>query len=138
MANEIWRRGRCRIGLFLFTGLFLATVLVTPPGLRAQSSSTGALTGRLTDSSGAAVPNATVTLTSADTAQARTTMTEADGTYKFGLLPPGKYQLRIEASGFKAVDIPNLTVSVTETAVLDRALEVGSQTQTITVKVRSR
>ena len=133
MANEIWRRGRCRIGLFLFTGLFLATVLVTPPGLRAQSSSTGALTGRLTDSSGAAVPNATVTLTSADTAQARTTMTEADGTYKFGLLPPGKYQLRIEASGFKAVDIPNLTVSVTETAVLDRALEVGSQTQTITV-----
>jgi len=133
MSKRIWRRGFSRIGLILFTGLSLATVLVMAPSLRAQSSSTGALSGRLTDSSGAAIPNATVTLTSADTAQSRTTMTESDGTYKFGLLPPAKYQLRIEASGFKTVNIPTVTVSVTETAVLDRALEVGSQSQTITV-----
>ena len=42
--------------------------------------------------------------------------------------------MRIEASGFKPVEIPSAIVSVTETAVLDRDLEVGSQTQTVTVE----
>src|ERR1700693_3919924 len=100
----------------------------------AQTASTGALTGRITDPSGAVVPNATVTATSVDTSQVRTTMTEADGTYKFSLLPPGNYRLRIEASGFKSVEIPSLTVLVTETEVMDWALEVGATAQTVTVE----
>ena len=46
-----------------------------------QTAGTGALTGTVKDPSGAVVPNATVTATSADTGQVRTTMTGADGTY---------------------------------------------------------
>ena len=42
--------------------------------------------------------------------------------------------MKIEASGFKPVEIPSATVTVTETAVLDRALEVGAQTQAVTVE----
>jgi Carboxypeptidase regulatory-like domain len=85
-------------------------------------------------SSGAVIPNATVTLTSVDTGQARTGMTGADGVYHFNLLAPGNYRVRIEASGFKPVEVPSVTVAVTETAVLDRNLDVGAQSQTVTVE----
>src|SRR5579863_4449765 len=102
--------------------------------LMAQTPGTGALTGTVKDPSGAVIPNATVTLTSADTGQARTTMTGADGVYHFNLLPPGNYRVRIEASGFKPVDVPSVNVAVTETEVLDRNLDVGAQSQTVTVE----
>ena len=80
------------------------------------------------------MPNATVTLTSLDTGASRTSTTGADGGYKFDLLPTGNYKVRIEAAGFKPVEIPSIAVNVTETEVLDRNLEVGAQTQTVTVE----
>src|SRR3989475_210466 len=102
--------------------------------LMGQTAGTGALTGTFKDASGAVIPNATVTLTSNDTGQLRTTMTGADGAYSLTLLPPGNYRVRIEAGGFKPVEVSSITVAVTETAVLDRGLEVGAQAQTITVE----
>ena len=60
-------------------------LLLWVPSLLAQSAGTGALTGTVTDPTGAVVPNVTVTLTSADTNQTRTATTGADGTYKFTL-----------------------------------------------------
>jgi hypothetical protein len=113
--------------------LFVLWVFSVAP-LLAQTASTGALTGTITDQSGAVVPNATVTLTNVDTGQARSTTTMTDGTYKFTLLAPGNYRLRIEANGFKPVEVPSATVNVTETEVLNRALEVGGQAQTLTVE----
>jgi hypothetical protein len=112
---------------------FLAMTLLVP-SLMAQTAATGALTGTITDPSGAVVPNATVTLRNVDTGQARTVMTVADGTYTFSLLAPGTYRLRIEAGGFKPLEVPSATVNVTETEVLNRSLEVGAQTQTVTVE----
>jgi len=113
---------------------FIFVSLLWVPGLMSQTPSTGALTGTVKDPSGAVIPNATVTLTSIDTGQARTATTGADGTYKFNLLPPGNYKLRIEAAGFKPVEVPSATVNVTETEVLDRNLDVGAQAQTVTVE----
>ena len=100
----------------------------------AQTAATGGLTGTVTDQTGAVVPNATVTVTSADTGQARTVTTDAAGTYKIGLLPPGGYRVKFEASGFKTVEVPSITVNVTETDVLDGRVEVGSQAQEVTVQ----
>jgi Carboxypeptidase regulatory-like domain len=114
--------------------LLFAITLLSFQWLGAQSAGTGALTGTIKDPSGAVVPNATVTLTSLDTGQARTDMTGADGTYRFSLLPPGNYRVKIEASGFKPLEVPSVTVAVTETAELDRNLEVGAQSQTVTVE----
>jgi Carboxypeptidase regulatory-like domain/TonB-dependent Receptor Plug Domain len=114
--------------------LLFVVHLISGTKLMAQTASTGALTGTITDPTGAVVTGATVTLTSVDTGQARTTMTMTDGTYQFTLLAPGNYRVRIEAPGFKPVEIPSATVSVTETAVLNRALEVGTQTQSVTVE----
>src|SRR5580700_12100195 len=108
--------------------------LLSFQSLIAQTPGTGALTGTVKDPSGAVIPNATVTATSVDTGQVRTTNTGPDGAYKMNLLPPGNYRVRIEASGFKPVEVPSATITVTETAVLDRNLEGGATTQTVTVE----
>jgi len=114
--------------------LLLLLILFSVQLLSAQTAGTGALTGTIKDPSGAVVPNAMVTLTSLDTGASRTTTTGADGGYKFDLLQPGNYRVRIEAAGFKPVEIPSVTLNVTETEVLDRNLEVGAQSQTVTVE----
>ena len=95
---------------------------------------TGALAGTISDATGAVVRDVKVTVTSNDTGQTRTATTAVDGGYTIGLLAPGNYKVRIEASGFKTIDIPSAQVRVTETAVIDRALEVGSSTQSVTVE----
>src|SRR6266566_288903 len=105
--------------------------------LLAQSAGTGALTGTVSDPTGGVVPGATVTITSTDTNQARTATTGAAGSYKFALLPPGAYRVRFSATGFKTSEVSSVTVNVTETPVLDRALEVGAQSEQVTVDAQA-
>src|SRR5579862_743947 len=100
----------------------------------AQTAETGALTGTVTDPSGAIISGATVTLTSAATGQTRTTTTDANGSYKFSLLQPGTYSVKFSAAGFKTAESSGVIVNVTETPVLNRSLEVGSQSEQITVQ----
>ena len=109
-------------------------LLLWVPSLLAQSAGTGALAGTVTDPTGAVVPNVTVTLTNTETNQSRTATTGADGAYKFGLLPPGTYRARFAATGFKTSEIGGVTINVTETPTLDRALEVGAQSEQVTVE----
>ena len=123
-----WNKGTWLRGIALgFLGVPLLTILL------AQSAGTGGLTGTVTDSSGAVVPNATVTVTNQDTSQERTANTGGDGVYRLALLPPGTYKVKIVANGFKPVEISGITVSVTETPVLDRKLELGAQVEQVTV-----
>lgn len=100
----------------------------------AQTGGTGALSGTVTDATGSVVSNATVTATSADTGQVRTAKTATDGSFQIGLLQPGNYRVRYEAPGFKPVEISAVKVNVTESAVVDRQLEVGAANQSITVE----
>ena len=129
MSNSFlnWGRSAPKVIPFL-AAMMLASSLI------AQTGGTGALTGTITDSSGAVVRDAKVTVTNGDTGQARTATTGADGAYSLNLLPPGNYKVRFEATGFQATEIPAAKVNVTETAVLDQALQVGAATQTITVE----
>jgi hypothetical protein len=60
--------------------------------------------------------------------------TGADGAYKFSLLPPGTYRVTFRATGFKTAEVSSVVVNVTETPVLDRTLEVGSQSEQVTVE----
>src|SRR5665213_788332 len=112
----------------------LLILLRVPSMMMAQSAGTGALTGTITDPTGAVVPNVIVTLTSTATNQVRTANTGADGTYKFSLLPPGTYRVRFAAAGFKTSEVGGVNINVTETPTLDRALEVGAQTDQVTVE----
>jgi hypothetical protein len=117
--------------------LWTLCAMIFAPSLMAQSAGTGALTGTITDPSGAAVPNVTVTLTSVDTNQTRTDTTGAAGTYKFALLPPGSYRIRFSAAGFKTSEVSAVAVNVTETVALDRALDLGSQSDQVTVEAQT-
>ena len=76
----------------------------------------------------------TVTLTSNATGAVRTAITGTDGTYKFSLLPPGDYKVRFGANGFKTAEVASFTLNVTETPSLDRVMEVGAQSEQITVE----
>jgi len=111
-----------------------ALLLLCASLIMAQSAGTGALTGTLTDPAGAVIPNVTVTLSNLDTNQARIAVTGNDGNYKFSLLPPGSYRVKFTATGFKTEEVPSVKINVTETPVLDQALEVGSQTEQVTVE----
>ncbi len=102
--------------------------------LLAQSSTTGALTGVVSDPSGAVIAGAMVTVTNLGTGEVRTVTTAATGDYKFSLLPPGNYSVRFSAAGFATTTVPSVTVDVTETPVLNRTLTVGAQAQQVTVE----
>ena len=133
MSQEISKRH----SLIVCSIALVFCLVVSAPSLFSQTAASGALSGTIRDSSGGVVPNATVTATSVGTAQGHSATTSADGTYKIGLLPPGDYSLKIEAAGFSTVNVPSVTVVVTETAVLDQTLQVGSQTQQVEVQANA-
>jgi len=119
MLKNLSRRWRGEV-----LGLVLVCLLVTlVPCLAAQAAGTGTLTGKVTGPSDAVVVHATVTATNVDTGQALDTTTGTDGTYKFDLLPTGKYRVKIEASGFTTMEIPSALVDGTKTSVLNAKVE---------------
>jgi hypothetical protein len=127
-------------GKFIFAVNFLALAFLClglTASVMGQTSGSGALSGTIRDASGAVVPNATVTITSAATNQTRTATTGADGTYRFGFLLPGQYGLQVEAPGFKTAMSESVTVTVTETAVFDETLQVGAQSQQVEVSAEA-
>ncbi len=96
---------------------------------------TGELTGLVTDSTGAVVANATVTLTNNSTAEKRTTVTTGAGIYRFSALPiVGTYTLELAPKGFKAIKIANIPLSVGTIVSKDVRLEVGAATELVTVE----
>jgi Carboxypeptidase regulatory-like domain len=100
--------------------LVICALVQVAPLLIAQTS-TGTIKGTVSDESGKAVANASVTATSSGTGQKQTANTGPDGTYKLDL-PAGKYRLTFEAAGFKTLEI-SATVSGTVPEVLDGKLE---------------
>src|ERR1700722_2298586 len=121
-------------GRILLSMSLLAFSSFVPSLVMAQTAATGALGGTVSDSTGAVIPSATVTVTSVDTGQMRTATTGADGSYRIGLLQPGDYRVRFQAAGFEETEVPAVTVTVTETGTLNETLKVGAQTQEVTIQ----
>ncbi|MGC4053407.1 MAG: TonB-dependent receptor [Paludibaculum sp.] len=109
------------------------STLATRPAL-AQGSDTALLRGAVTDSSGAAVPGAQVTLTDLATGVSGKAITDGVGRYTFNALKPSTYSASVEAQGFKTSTQTNITLRVGQQSDLSFALEIGSATQTIEVK----
>jgi hypothetical protein len=129
---------RRNLGYVLWVSVLIAGLSTVPATkMIGQTAATGALRGTVTDSTGAVIPNVSVTATETETEQERTAITNADGTYNFALLPPGTYRVRFAATGFKVTEVPAVKVNVTETPVLDRALEVGAQAEAVTVEANA-
>ena len=94
---------------------------------------TATLTGTIVDSSGAAVPGATVTATEAATGVSRSTTTGAEGVYTLAFLNPGTYQVAIEKAGFKKFVQENVGLEVSTVGRIDATLSPGSVQETVEV-----
>src|SRR5271166_5403938 len=85
----------------------------------------GEITGRVSDSSAASVPGATITLTNVSTNAVRTTVSTDSGDYTIPSVPPGFYNVKAEHAGFKAATSNKVEVQVQQTVRLDLTLQVG-------------
>lgn len=111
-------------------GLFLTLVSVNQAA--GQSRLAGSIAGRVTDPTGAVVPNSVVNLKNLETGETQSTTSSDDGTYRFNLLKPGRYEVSTSLAGF-AKTIRTTEVAVAQTAQVDLALELSKTAQTVEV-----
>ncbi|MGH9764300.1 MAG: carboxypeptidase-like regulatory domain-containing protein, partial [Blastocatellia bacterium] len=123
---------QCR-RILLSLGIVLSTIMTMAFPLAAQVDR-AAISGTVSDSSGALVPGAKVELVSPGTGLHRETVTDTDGIYHFPALPVGEYTLTISKEGFKSVDIPSVVLAVGQPRTIDVQLGVGTVSESIQVK----
>lgn len=97
----------------------------------------GAVQGTITDQSGGVVPGATVTVTSAATGVARTTISNASGVYRIASLDPGRYEIEVTLEGFRPVRHRDVVVSVGAAIGVDVQLQPGQVAEAVEVVGRS-
>src|SRR5438552_2337278 len=98
-------------------------------------SSSGVISGRISDSSGLSVAQAAVTLENAETRDTRSVSTAATGEFVFTSVQPGAYNLRVKAAGFKNLEKTGLALSSSERlSAGNLILEIGAVTESIEVK----
>jgi len=116
--------------------LSLAIILAWAAPAVAQFT-TAKLSGTVTDKTGSAVANATVTALQVTTGYTRTERTGSEGTYLFPSLPVGSYSLTVQGSGFSTYVQNGIVLSVGQTATQNVSLQVGSVTQQVTVRANA-
>jgi hypothetical protein len=94
----------------------------------------GGITGEVTDPTGSAIPNATVTVVAEQTSLTRTVKSNATGAYTFVNLPIGAYTITYTADGFEAQKTQHIAVQADRTATVSAALKVGEATTTVEVE----
>lgn len=117
--------------LFLFAALLTAALFAAAP-LLAQFT-TASLSGRVTDSSGAVIPGAAVTVLNTGTARTLTAETDQAGQYSFPILPVGTYKLTVKKSGFQTYVQSGIVLTVNQAATGDVALKIGAVTEQVNV-----
>ena len=109
----------------------LAVVWLASP-LMAQRT-TASLAGHVSDSSGAAVPEADIVVRHVATGVERTVKSNAEGNYVVTALPAGTYAVNVRRQGFQVYSVADLTLQVDQQATLNVELQVGSVTDTVSV-----
>ena len=118
----------------LVTGLAVVTMtLLVSATAYGQSSNTATIRGTVEDSSGGVLPGATVTLTNTGTKAVQTTVSNERGGYTFSGVFPGSYDIKVELEGFKTYEQKAVAISPQDTRGIDVRLDVGQQTETVTV-----
>ncbi len=117
----------------IFFLLAAAVLLLVTPAVSLAQLSTATAFGNVTDSSGAAVPGATIVLTQTQTNFTRTTTTNALGEYRAEFLPLGPYTVKVSAPGFTEIVRNGVVLTGTQEAALNFQLKVGSENTVVTV-----
>ena len=120
------RRAFLRI-LWVTLLLVLSAAAVSAQELR------GRITGVVTDHTGAVLPGTSVTASGPALLQPQTTVTSADGTYRYPALPPGVYALSFELSGFQTLKREDIRLGLNQTLTVDVQLQLSSLQETVTI-----
>src|SRR5262245_12796636 len=94
---------------------------------------TGTISGRISDSTGAVIPGATLILRNVETGITRSQITDAGGRYRIPELGLGNYEVTAQATGFQTVVRGGITLTVGREAVVDFTLAVGATAESVTV-----
>jgi hypothetical protein len=124
------RRGCFRRALFALSAI-LAFFLA--PALIAQTAGEGSIQGTVTDPTGAVIAQAKVSALDVATGVTNAATTTANGFYLISPLLPGNYAVTVTVSGFRQFRQENLVVTAMKAATLNVALQVGAETQQVTV-----
>ena len=119
-----------KIGRCLYLCLCLAVLFST---LQLRADVTGSILGYVRDSSGAVLPNATLTVIQTTTGYSRTATADASGQYSILALPPGNYRLTASMAGFENGVVDNINLNVNDALKFDFALKIGNVSQTVSV-----
>ncbi len=111
---------------------FAASLLLSASAIFAQGA-LGTITGTVSDPSGAVVGNAAVEVKNAATGAVSKTVTTSTGNYTVSQLPVGAYDLTVTVTGFKTYKRSGLDLAAAQIMRIDIPLEVGSQTESVTV-----
>ncbi len=111
--------------------LVVAVLFLLVP--RAQAQFGSSLSGTVLDSSNAAIPNASVTLTNIATQQTQSATSNATGFYRFSELAPGSYSVVVTAAGFKKNDLEGVVVDAETPRNVDVTLQTGGAAETVQV-----
>ncbi len=123
---------RIRPSIFFLASLLFLSFVFSPSATAQQTL--GGVTGTVTDTSGGALTDATVTLVNDATTLTRAQKTNASGGYDFVNLPIGAYTLTFGHDGFETQKMPSITVQADRTATVNAVLKVGQVGTTVTVE----
>ena len=112
----------------------LLTLLVAGAASLFAQSERGTITGSVSDTSGAVIPSAKITITNQSTNTSSTVETNGAGEYTVPSLQPGNYTVRGEMEGFRPAEIKGLTLDAAQTVRASLILEVGTSTQAVEVQ----
>src|SRR5712691_6796547 len=105
----------CNISMHASRTLLRTAVLaLCAPPMHGQTANTGAITGTVSDPSGALVPRAAVIINSQGTGEKRDLATDAEGNFTVQFLTPGSYDVTVRASGFEPFILTGVRVQITE------------------------
>jgi len=117
----------------LFTLLISISLLLSASLSLYGQSTYGSIAGAVTDTSGAAITDANVTLTNLGTSEKRTQSSGSDGLFTFVNLFPGQYRIDVEKQGFKHFTRTSIAVDVQQSTRVDAAMQVGEVSQVVEV-----
>ena len=116
-----------------FVAAMCCTLVLASTNVWAQGSTTGTIRGTVQDSSGGILPGATVTVTNVGTKATQAAVSDGRGQYVLAGMFPATYDLKVELSGFKNFEQKGLSISPGDARGVDVHLEVGQQSETVTV-----
>lgn len=122
----------CGLQPALLTFLMLALAVVLQPTLHAQGI-TGSITGTVTDSTGAAIPGATVSVTQIATNAVHSVTTSDVGNFTVTQLPPGEYQVKVDKAAFQTYVQKGVVLSIDQVVQVNAQLGLSSTSETVEV-----